>query len=162
MHKCIHIEEAKNFFRSFYIGYNIFNNMYWDITELCPFENGWVNFIVLKANFKAIKWYIFNQFWNSVIFSKDVIFQKNTKWRKKIDRKWVEKNKVSNKMAQKLSKKLLLRNFYKTETCKESKFLLLSNLDCKKYIYAIKVPFNLSRSRFKDKLFSRIFLGLTV
>ena len=58
MHKCIHFEEAKHFFRSFYIWFKIVNNMHWDITELCPFENGWVNFIVLKANFKAIKWYI--------------------------------------------------------------------------------------------------------
>ena len=32
---------------------------------------------------------------------------------------------------------------YKTETYKVSKFLLLSNLDCKSYIYAIRIQFNL-------------------
>ena len=160
MHKCIHIQEAKNFSRSFYIGHKFFNNMHWDITELCPFENGWVNFIVFKSELQSKKWYIFNQlhlFWNSVIFSKDVIFKKIQNSEKKLTGSELNKIKYHIKWPKILQKNYLFVIFYKTETCKVSKFLLLSNLDCKKYIYANKIPFYLSRSSFKAKLFCRIF-----
>lgn len=89
-------------------------------------------------------------------------FKKIQNGEKKLTGSELKKIKYQIKWPKIYQKNYLCVILYKTETCKESKFLLLSNLDCKKYIYAIKIPFNLSRSRFKDKLFCRIFLGLTV
>ena len=67
---------------------------------------------------------------------------KNTKWRRQLTESESNKKKVSYKMAKNSSKKKknLFVFLYKTETCKASKFLLLSNLDCKKYIPSVYKP----------------------
>ena len=79
-------------------------------------------------------------------------FKKIQNGEKKLTGSELNKIKYHIKWPKNFQKNYLFVILCKTETSKVSKFLLLSNLDYKSYIYAIKIPFNLSRSSFKDNL----------
>ena len=63
-------------------------------------------------------------------------FKKIQNGEKKLTGSELKKIKYQIKWPKIYQKNYLCVILYKTETCKVSKFLLLSNLDCKKYIYA--------------------------
>ena len=62
-------------------------------------------------------------------------FKKIQNGEKKLTGSELNKIKYQIKWPKIYQKNYLCVILYKTETCKESKFLLLSNLDCKIYIY---------------------------
>ena len=130
-----------------------------------PLKFGGSIWFFKKANFKARKRkfvVINNDFKNPSFNFRMLSFKSNKMENKELTGSELNKIKYHIKWPKILQNNYLFVIFYKTETRKVSKFLLLSNLDCKKYIYANKILFYLSRSSFKAKLFCRILLGLTV
>ena len=90
----------------------------------------------------------FYYFFNSDMLSQNVIFQKSTKWRKKIDRKCIKSNKASYKIGQISSKKLVFRYFVSNremqsiEIASAIKFRLQKLYICHyNSIYSVKVKF---------------------
>jgi len=99
-----------------------------------PLKMGGSSLLFLKANFKAKNGTFLINYINFEIqlyFLRMLSFKKIQNGEKKLTGSELNKIKYHIKWPKIHQKNYLFVILYKTETCKESKFLLLSNLDCK-------------------------------